>query len=248
MKPATQVESVVNTPNIVALNRVRTTFQRISDARFFTGWIIHVFPDRMAAYTKTTCPLQPGDEFSFQVFGNKQDAFFRARLIAAERVDFGLPVPGAGCDKDGLELVCALTTKVRFKASKEQPRFVVDGIIADLTNSEGYKAEAISVMDIGAGGFGAFTERRFQKGDEVAVTLFSNGVRIQCVAEVRNCLVCRSSPDYQRTGFQIVGMDRVNSLRWKQFYVATVEQNRTTWAIEPSEESSRPKSKQRKVA
>ncbi|MFI5385426.1 MAG: hypothetical protein ACHQ50_04815 [Fimbriimonadales bacterium] len=203
MKSPTAIEAIVNTPNMVALNRVRTMFQRVSDARFFNGWVVRIMPDSVVAHTQTNCDLKPGDAFSFQVFGNKQDAFFLASLISVQRAELGYAVAGGRSpDRHGLELVCQVTTKVRLKDCKEQPRFFVDGVIADITCADGTRSEGATVIDVGAGGFAAVTGRTMAKGDRVEISLYGNGLFIQCVAEVRNSIVCGASSDFQRTGFQ----------------------------------------------
>jgi hypothetical protein len=217
----------LNSPNIVVLNRARTTFQRISDAKFFNGWIRNVTLDNVVAHTCTNSQLEPGDEFSFQVYGNKKDAFFHARLVTLHSSE---QTPLFNTDRAGgfhaLDIGCHITTEMSLKDSNGQPRFFVEGVSADIVRGDGYEAEAAVVIDIGPGGFAAIVPRGFKKMDSVRVTLRTNGQMVQFEAEVRNCVVNALNSMYERIGLQIQRMDRVDALRWKQLYSALLDGNR----------------------
>ncbi len=218
--------------DVVVLNRARTTFQRVSDAKFFNGWVKHITPDVIVAHTCTNAVLEPGDKFSFQVYGNKKDAFFHATLTAIHGAEQG---PFYGSNATTVELGCNITTEMHFKEAQGQPRFCVDGMSADVVLDENSSTINAPVIDIGPGGFAAVTGRHFKKGDLVNVSLYANGQLVQCFAEVRNCIVNGLAPDYQRTGMQIKRMDRVDALRWKQLYLGILEGNKMQGATRTAE-------------
>jgi hypothetical protein len=226
----------LNSPNIVVLNRARTTFQRISDAKFFNGWIRNVTLDVVVAHTCTSCRLEPGDQFSFQVYGNKKDAFFHARLVTLHGSE-QTPIFNAdrGSGLHTLDLGCHITTEMTLKDSHGQPRFFVEGVSADIMGSDGFDAQGAVVIDIGPGGLAAIVPRGFKKGDVVQVTLRSNGQIVLFEAEVRNCVVNALCNEFQRVGLQIHRMERVDGLRWKQLYTALLDGNRMQGPISSAE-------------
>lgn len=218
--------------DIVVLNKARTTFQRVSDAKFFNGWIKHITPDVLVAHTCTNCALDVGDEFSFQVYGNKKDAFFHAILTSMQGAEQG---PSYGSSMNAVELGCNITTEMLFKDSQGQPRFCVEGMTADIIGEEDRSSMGSIVIDIGPGGFAAITGRHFRKGDQVQVSLYANGQLVQCLAEIRNCIVNGLNPEFQRTGMQIKGMNRIDALRWKQLYSGILEGNKMSGSTKTAE-------------
>ena len=222
----------MNTLDVVVLNRARTTFQRVSDAKFFNGWVKHITPDTLIAHTCTNCQLDPGDEFSFQVYGNKKDAFFHATLVSLAGAEQG---PSYGSSMNAVELSCNITTEMAFKDGQGQPRFCVEGMSADIFGDEERESLSSVIIDIGPGGFAAVTGRHFRKGDQVRVSLYANGQLVQCTAEIRNCIVNGLNPEFQRTGMQIKRMDRIDALRWKQLYMGILDSNKMHGAMKTAE-------------
>jgi hypothetical protein len=221
---------------MIVLNRARTTFQRISDAKFFNGWIRNVTIDVVIAHTCTNCRLEPGDEFAFQVYGNKKDAFFHARLASLQSSD---QTPMFTTDRTGgfhaLDLGCHVTTEMTLRESHGQPRFFVEGVTADILRTDGMEVEGAIVIDIGPGGLAAIVSTSFKKGDVVGVTLRNNGQVVQFEAEIRNSVVNALSAEFQRVGLQIRRMDRVDALRWKQLYLALLDSNKMHCSLSSAE-------------
>jgi hypothetical protein len=222
--------------DVVALNRARTTFQRVSDAKFFNGWVKHITLDSVVAHTCTSMQMQLGEEFSFQVYGNRKDAFFHAILTTLHRADEG---PVFSLDRLGgatpVELGCQLATEMTLKDSSGQPRFCVEGACADIKSESGHQVENAIIIDIGPAGFAAITDRKLRKGDRVTVSLFARGQMVRCQAEVRNCVVNTVNADFQRTGLLITRMERVDALRWKQIYVAILDENKMHGSMRTAE-------------
>jgi hypothetical protein len=211
---------------IASLNRGRTTFQRIADARFFNGWVKVITAEVVVAHTCTSCTLNPGDEFAFQVYGNKKDVFFHAKLKAFQRADIGPFAADCVGSTVGLNLGCQILTPMTFREGVSQPRFCVEGVTADIVANEDRVTEGAVVIDIGPGGFAALTVAHLRKGDLVNVNLSAFGQTVLCQAEVRNTTRNALDARYQRTGFQILTMERVDRLRWKQVYSLVLEANK----------------------
>jgi hypothetical protein len=216
----------LNSLEIVALNSARTTFQRVSDGKFFNGWIKSIDPDKLVAHTCTSAALAHGDEFAFQVYGYRKDAFFHAILNSlhtpAHPSSFSTDRAGTAI---AVELSCDLTTVMKLKEGQQPPRFCVEDVIADVALDDARRVQSATVVDIGPGGFAVITDRCFKKGDIVEVILYANGLNIQCEAEVRNCAVNVLNTEYQRTGLQIRTISRIDATRWTQLYRTIVESN-----------------------
>jgi hypothetical protein len=230
------VEGGMSTVEIVALNRARTTLQRLSDGKFFNGWIKLITLDSVVVHTCTSAKLKLGEQFSFHVYGNKKDAFFFGSLVSLHGAEQG---PVFVSDRSGaatpVELGCDVTSEMTFKESTGQPRFCVEGACADIRSECGHRVDSATIIDIGPGGFAAMTDRHFRKGDRVAVSLFARGQLVQCLAQVRNCVANYLNTDFQRTGMQIVQMERVDALRWKQIYVAILDENKMHGTLRTAE-------------
>lgn len=241
--------AVLNSPHLVVLNRARTTFQRIGDAKFFNGWVKRITPETVVVHTCTGCLLNPGDEFSFQVYGNRKDAFFRAHLVMLQGAEVA---PIFTSDRSGslsaLELGCHLTTSMTFKDCHHHPRYYVEGVTADVWNDESIREDGATVIDMGPEGFAAITSRQFRKHDRVHVALYASGHYVQCEAEVRNCVVNSLNIEFQRTGLQICSMDRVDALRWRQLYQEILEANKMQGALRTAELGTTVKRRARDVA
>jgi hypothetical protein len=212
---------------IVLLNRARTTFQRVTDGKFFNGWVKHVTPELIVVHTFTSCELRPGDEFAFQVYGNNKDAFFSARLKAYQGAELG---PFATPDRCGhaaaLNLGCEIISAMVFKDCVTQPRFCVQGMTVDLSMDGEVITRGGMVIDIGPSGFAALSETPLRKGDIVDAKLHAFEQQVCCRAEVRNCVKNALNPNYRRIGMLILDMERVDGLRWKQVYMTVLEQNK----------------------
>jgi|GEM_PF-4731302 len=221
---------------MIALNRARTTFQRIADAKFFNGWVKGITPDAIVVLASLAATFETGQDFSFQVYGNKKNAHFRARLVSIRAVTTALAVLDNSDHHTALlELECHVNSKIRFTDSTEQPRFNVEGVMADITRTDGARNTEAAVVDVGPGGLAALTDTSLAKGDQVTVTLSGHGELLEFAAEVRNCSLIGKDSGRQRTGMQIKQIDRLNAARWKQFYAEVVELNRAHWVPEAAE-------------
>jgi hypothetical protein len=113
-----------------------------------------------------------------------------------------------------------------FKDCVTQPRFCVQGLTVDLSFEGETLSEKATVIDIGPGGFAALSEIPLKKGDIVDAKLYAFEQTVCCRAEVRNCVKNALNQNYQRVGLQIMDMERIDGLRWKQVYSTILEQNR----------------------
>src|SRR5579862_6827243 len=207
--------------DLVALNNARTTFQRISDAKFFTGWVKQITPWTIVAYTCTDSKIENGDTFAFQVFGNGKDAFFRAVVSEQHSVDPGPLFSKKRLNGYSVELTCDVEGDMRFQDSRGQPRFFVSGFVAEVGGDQS------TVIDIGPQGFSMVGDNEYAKGDRLTVIIKAAAHCVECEVEVRNCIRYPLHKDYHRTGVQIMSTSRIDSLKWKELYSTILDASRS---------------------
>ncbi|HVT11666.1 MAG TPA: hypothetical protein VHE55_05330 [Fimbriimonadaceae bacterium] len=218
---------------IVAFQRARTIIQRLADARIFNGWIRHVSPTDVIVHLQTRTAIEPKDVLSFQIFGNKKNAHFQAVVTAAQANEYGAVFAKDGVRAtNAVELFCEVMTKLCYDDAVENPRFCVEGSTADIVVGAERHATGAPVIDVGPRGFAVLTDREFVKGQAVSVAFYASGVAMDLEANVRNCVAFAPNPSYQRVGFEIVHIDRLNLVRWRQFYASVLEANKADWSIE----------------
>ncbi len=207
-------------PDLFSLNNARTTFQRVLDAKFFNGWVKHITPRTITVYTCTDSRMEPGDTFSFQVYGNGNDAFLRATITEVHGVDPGPLFSKKRFSGYSVEMTCEIRGGMTFQESRGQPRFFVSGFVAEVCE------ELCTVIDIGPAGFSVVSERAFAKGELLTITVKTLTHVAQCGVEVRNCITYPLDKHYHRIGVQIVSMGRIDAQKWKELYATTLEGSR----------------------
>lgn len=211
--------------------------QRLSDARIFNGWIKEVTPVKVVAHLRTTAAIEVDDEFSFQVYGNKMNASFLARVTATTPAEFGAVF---ATDKllspNTLEVVCRVTTSMRYSAALEDPRFCVEGATADISVGLDRFMRSVAVLDVGPRGFAALIDQPLAKGEVATVALYAHGLLVKLEATARSSVKIAPDGDFKRVGFEITNFDRSTSARWKQVYDAVVASNRIDWRVEDARE------------
>lgn len=221
----------MNPSDIVALNHARTTFQRISDGKFFNGWVELIWPDVVVAQINKSVSVTLGEEFAFHIYGNGQDAFFHATLLelqnATESNRTASEVPAT-------QLTCEVSTEITFSKNSQQPRFSVEGVSADVELNGKRLASHTMVIDIGPRGLAVLVEHGIKRGEVVEVSLFYRGQVVRFEGEVRNC-IGSANAILHRVGLEIKSMNRVDAIRWKQVYISILEANKLTFSVRSAE-------------
>jgi len=205
--------------NSLVLKNARTTFQRLSDAKFFHGWVNQISPQTVSVYSCSDTRFECGDQFSFQVFGAGMDAHFQATLVNIQNADLGKLFSNKRSGCYPAELSSHISGPITFRDSREQPRFFVRDIGARFSDST---SELCPVLDIGPLGLSVVTDREFRKGDEISLSIHSPIHTLNCIATVRNIIAY----DFQRVGFEIVTMDRIDAKKWARIYASVLESNK----------------------
>lgn len=208
-------------------------FQRLGDARIFNGWIKEITPVKVVAHLRTTAAIELEDEFSFQVYGSKMNASFLAKVTATRSAEDGAVFATDDLHSpNALEVVCRVTTSMRYATSVEDPRFCVKGAKADISVGPGRLLRSVTILDLGPRGFAALTDQPLAKGEVATVALYAYGLLVKVEATVRSSVKVAPDTEMKRIGFEVTNLDRATAARWKQVYAAVVASNRIDWQIE----------------
>ncbi len=198
----------------VTFINTRTRFQRLEDARLFSGWVSFLSSKVCVVSVEDDVKIFPGQRFLFQVFGRDATATFEARLEVGS----------------GTLLAFALTSSIRNTAGGEEMRLRVQRISAQIFTCPvpaheggdmpemnlGVVPENLGeaqVVDISAKGLGFVATRAFAKEDRLLLMLDTPWGQTECTAQVR---YCKPSGKGFRVGVQILDMDRLNTGRYSR--------------------------------
>lgn len=229
--------------SLLALNNARTTFQRVADAKFFSGWVKHISPQEITFLVHTACIVAPGDEFAFQVYGNGHDAFFRGKAVSVVGAEPGPLFAMNRASATSLEVTCDILGSMAFRDARGHPRFHVTGVTAQINPRSVEDCPRDLVIDVGPVGFSILTMQRLKKSQKVDLLIYANEHTIECRAEVRNCITYSLNNEYQRMGMQIEGMTRIDARRWKELYSEILQASKITWFVSTMDNNLNQRSK-----
>ena len=210
----------MNEPRVdgVPLVNTRTTFQRTSDARFFTGRIRRLQENLVTVVCPVEHKLTSGESFAFQVFGAGYEASFFAKFRTEA-------VPNAG-DRSERQYVFVLDGEISLREAVQNPRFTTEGLTASLDVPGFRRLENARVLDISAAGLSILSPAPMGKGETMQIGLNLDEEVIQAEVEVRYCVKDKTRATYHRIGLLLKGMDRISAIRWRTLYGKTVEGSR----------------------
>jgi|CXWL01.1.fsa_nt_gi hypothetical protein len=201
---------------------VRTRFQRVSDYRFFTGWVQDFFGERILVLSSPDVVLMTGEVFQFEVFGQEAIASFQARLEFGS--DFGLYDPNttksefemrqrvmAAAD---IEFEFVITNPVTQRKAIEEARHLTQAskamVCVDGNTTEG------TIVDASESGMAIVLPEKLQVGRQSEIRLTTHLGEVHCNAIVRYSRVDKQFPNNFRTGFHIEFIDRIDRARWNR--------------------------------
>lgn len=178
------------------LNR-RTRLQRLSDARFFSGWLTKIQSGEITVHLVGQAPLHRDDVCMFEVYGRKATAHFRGRVHT----------------RSGKLGVFGVEPPIRyFAAQQEDTRLNLAGI-SGKAKWEGIEVP-VEVVDGSEGGIGLLSEVKLSRGDMVELTVETPYGTMTGRGEVRYSRVSDDDANRFRTGIKLDDMNRVERARW----------------------------------
>ncbi|MCW5936856.1 MAG: PilZ domain-containing protein [Fimbriimonadaceae bacterium] len=175
----------------------RARLQRLSDAKFFGGWVLRIADKAIVVKAPDAPGFQTGETFHFQVFGQDASLVFQARFASAI----------------GDQAVFELSQNPRQIPSNEQARRTVRGITANLAHPSG--SVELEIFDASYDGLGVLCALELQNGETYQVQMQSPVGDLQVSATVRHCKPAGDRLNRYRVGFQIQADSRTELARWR---------------------------------
>lgn len=182
------------TPRAFLNTRVR--FQRLSDAKFFAGWVKDFSAGGILVRTSPSAAVAVGEKFMFQVHGGDASAIFKGTLTIA------------GAD----ELCFSIVEQIKYLGVNEAVRLLVDGMSGVIETSGG--PIEMLVVDVSSKGLGLVCHTQLERGTEYNMHLDCAQGPVSCVGEIRYCKADASGQ--YRIGVLLKEMNRVDQARWQR--------------------------------
>lgn len=178
------------------LNR-RTRLQRLSDGRFFYGWIKSIKDGVVTIFTESEDLHRRGDRYALESFGIQHVAQFFGSAARSEPnyMDIAIEHPVQYLDP-----------------TPEEARTHISDLPLVLT-WEGESVEGF-LVDASTHGAGVVSQAYIDKGETVSLAIRVGGTTIQLKGEVRYCRKHRPLKDHFRLGLRLFPTDRLDSAKW----------------------------------
>lgn len=174
----------------------RTRFQRLSDAKLFSGWVRSFNRSGLVVSIAKEAVVGVGEVFMFQVFGHESLAMFKATLALT-------------MDE---ELTFAVMGPMQLLKSSEEMRILVEGLTGSIS-FEGSETDVLFV-DVSSNGAGLVSPEPLPKDAVVEVRIDSPQGTVVFEGRVRYCKALENTREQFRIGLQIQPQTRIDSARW----------------------------------
>lgn len=179
--------------------QTRARLQRLSDMKFFSGWIQEIsHVETVVRFKKPAAPIERGDEFSVEVAGKEQTAVLIASVkdiqgdIARLDVKRG---PALLPKKEAARVsMFGYPGKVQFEGSEFM----------------------FTLVDVSESGLGVMMAADVPKDSEIDFEVTTPLGSVVGKGLVKYCRADDDSPDRKRVGIQLTQFDRIERARWNQ--------------------------------
>lgn len=191
----------------------RARFQRLSDSKFFTGWVEDFGFPSLALRCAPEAELAVGDKFLFELYGEKANCIFIGTLEVVDGLDALKQVSVA--EQSAIPEITfefRILSEYRYIQPKESVRKAVQSLTATITRAKGEFEVAVS--DVSSTGAGILTSEKFDVGElvQLRVTAMMRTITLQC--QVRYSRADRRLAGMYRSGLQFENMNRVDVVSW----------------------------------
>jgi hypothetical protein len=189
----------------------RARLQRLSDARFFSGWLFSGNAERLEMVVQGASAIAHGDAFFCHLSGGDQDAYFTAAVEAT-----GAATPSA--ELGGEARLCRLKVlgKIEYRGSVEEVRRLAQGVSIRLLTPSGRLETAVA--DVSPSGVGVLVAQELPKGAEVDLELDLPTGSFRCSGKVIYCRKLKGLTGFYRVGFSLGQLDRLNRNHWNRLF------------------------------
>lgn len=201
----------------------RTRFQRLRDAKIFTGWIESYDGMTVGLSTNTNYAVQIGDEFRIEGYGHKVSMIVNTKLLEIGKLDLineGKVTAVAGTNSRIVEakrvfLRMGVSGSVRFASSNENVRIKTPQL--PVLVQQGVVELQGFCLDVSQHGMSFTTSGQLNANEEIKGQLQTNLGILNCTGNVRYCLPDKDRDGMFRCGIDLDPFDRTTSPKWEAF-------------------------------
>jgi hypothetical protein len=175
---------------------MRTRLQRLSDAKFFSGWVTDLDDTELRVRLNVSGECEPGDQFLVEIFGNEVNASFKAGLS----VSFDN------------QAYLTILSPIQHRAATESARLSVSDMFGNVTTDE--TEVDVRVVDISRQGMGIIVRIPLTKGSQIRYKVISPVGELHGQAQVRYCRLDPTGNGLYRVGLRILDLTRVEQAKW----------------------------------
>jgi hypothetical protein len=185
--------------------QTRARLQRISDMKFFTGWVEAINHAEVRIRLKASHVVAArGDRFSVEVSGKEQTAAFIGEVTEVV----------------GSVIALTLPRGMVLQPKKENARVSMFGIRGRVM-FEGSEY-SITLVDISEDGMGLLSSANLERGTVIEFEIFTPIGSVNGAGEVRYCRADQDAPTQFRAGIHVNALDRIERARWNQLLNSTL--------------------------
>ena len=177
---------------------MRTRLQRLSDAKFFSGWVTDLDDTELRVRLNVSGECEPGDQFLVEIFGNDVNCSFKAGLS----VSFDN------------QAYLTILSPVQYRQATESARLSVSDMFGNVVTEE--SEIDVRVVDISRHGMGMIVRIPLPKGSQFSYKVISPVGELHGQAQVRYCRLDPSGNGLYRIGARIMDLTRVEQAKWNR--------------------------------
>lgn len=175
---------------------VRVRMQRLSDAKFYSGWLRSMSESEVVIDFTGGDVFEPGTKFFLSINGVNSAAVVQTQLTSQSPGFLNLRYDG----------------QVKYLNPSEQARRLVTGLTGVIEIAGG--EIDMQITDVSVKGFGALIEGVILKGSIVTIQIDTQFGNVTAQAEIRYCRQDSKDSMRHRVGFQITQIGRIENARW----------------------------------
>ncbi|MBA4294170.1 hypothetical protein C0431_14505 [bacterium] len=199
----------------------RTRFQRLRDAKIFSGWIENCDGDLITLSTNTQAAVQIGDVFRIEGYGHKVSMIVNAEMVRVGQLDLtadGIVAGIQGTKSSVIEakrvtFLLRMSGPARFAASMENVRIKTPPLPVMVKSSQG-EIQGYS-LDVSMQGLGFTTAAVLSADEDVEAAIQTKYGMLSFRGNVRYCTSDRDRDGMHRCGIHLDPLERTISPKWE---------------------------------
>ncbi|MBC8066190.1 MAG: PilZ domain-containing protein [Chlorobia bacterium] len=197
------LEGRVREFSIEDLRGTRCRLQRLTDLKFFSGWIRSVASKQVEVELKDSIAVEVGNRFNLEA--------------AVDMANVGLPCILTRAAGASLQL--SVVGEPVFSTPGQEARYRAEGISVSISGSD--LSVLAQAVDVSASGIGVLVRDQIPRFARVRLMVQAQSTYFECAGLVRYCRPDAESQSMYRVGFQVEFDDRLSRAMWLRLVQST---------------------------